>query len=475
MDQLDQLIQTLQSSPLTVLNNVPKTATSVVNRPLEESSTSIMPNPTPVFPETSNRKTVVIKPTLQKINLTRKGPPTHALPSIPTIETPITHPPPSTTLPPSDLPSNVPAINSNLESSGFSELLGQLENLSSLVQTKASASPTSSNPPNSLPTLSSTSSQAAKEGSTKSALLTSYFMETLSKTALQSNQAPAEAEVKDLLIHLGLSDLSPNSMNKNPESKSNAGDDAEEQEEEEEEDEIYICPGCNEPIKIGDTYISALDQRYHEMHLTCCVCNTVLKQMLFEDNGKIYCELHHLEKTLPKCAFCNEFIKDRCVNALGQSFHPEHFFCSQCGVPFNESGYRIFEGKAYCEADYMAFFAPICASCSKAIASSTINALNKTFHSECFVCTDCKKPFRNNLFFPLDQLPYCEFHFHKRNGTLCLACDKPILSKYMEALGKKWHLEHFVCQSCEVSLTKSPFKDISGKPYCVPCYNRFYV
>ena len=74
------------------------------------------------------------------------------------------------------------------------------------------------------------------------------------------------------------------------------------------------------------------------------------------------------------------------MNALGKTWHPEHFFCTLCGKHFGDEGFHEKDGKAYCREDYYEKFAPKCNRCKKAIMESFITALRYTWHPECFNC-----------------------------------------------------------------------------------------
>lgn len=74
------------------------------------------------------------------------------------------------------------------------------------------------------------------------------------------------------------------------------------------------------------------------------------------------------------------------MTALDKTWHPEHFFCTQCGKQFGEDGYHEKDGKPYCRADYFDLFAPKCGGCNTAITDNYISALNSQWHPDCFVC-----------------------------------------------------------------------------------------
>ena len=80
------------------------------------------------------------------------------------------------------------------------------------------------------------------------------------------------------------------------------------------------------------------------------------------------------------------FSFQKCVTALNATWHPEHFFCAQCGRPFGDDGFHEKDGKAFCRADYFEMFAPKCGGCARAIVDNYISALSRHWHPECFAC-----------------------------------------------------------------------------------------
>jgi paxillin len=201
--------------------------------------------------------------------------------------------------------------------------------------------------------------------------------------------------------------------------------------------------------------LSALGKKWHPHHLICSVCAKLLgDSTFFEEHSELYCEEHYYEKFTPKCAYCEKPVKDRCVNALGKAWHPEHFFCSQCGKPFGANGYLEHDNRAFCEDDYYALWGMKCHGCNRPLMSETTSALGKNWHPECFVCAKCKIPFPKGAFFPFEQMPYCELHYHEKKGTLCPQCNKPIVGRCITAMKKKWHPEHFNCSYCKNGLSQ---------------------
>lgn len=60
--------------------------------------------------------------------------------------------------------------------------------------------------------------------------------------------------------------------------------------------------------------------------------------------GKFYCIVLFTSKRRT----WNEFLLQKCVTALDLTWHPDHFFCAQCGRPFGDDGFHEKNGKAYC-------------------------------------------------------------------------------------------------------------------------------
>ncbi|XP_028941876.1 leupaxin-like, partial [Antrostomus carolinensis] len=139
------------------------------------------------------------------------------------------------------------------------------------------------------------------------------------------------------------------------------------------------------------------------------------------------------------CAACCKPIAGKVFTALGKTWHPEHFTCTQCGQelggqPFFERG-----GQAYCEEDYHQAFSPRCAYCAGPICEKVLTALDQTWHPEHFFCAYCGKVFGD------------------------------------DASGRKYHPEHFICAYCLGQLQKGTFRECGDKMYCQPCHDKLFL
>ncbi|KAI1900717.1 hypothetical protein AGOR_G00052770 [Albula goreensis] len=234
-----------------------------------------------------------------------------------------------------------------------------------------------------------------------------------------------------------------------------------------------VCGACNKPI--AGQVVTAMGRTWHPEHFVCTHCQEEIgSRNFFEREGQPYCEKDYHNLFSPRCYYCNGPILDKVVTALDRTWHPEHFFCAQCGAFFGPEGFHEKDGKAYCRKDYFDMFAPKCGGCARAILENYISALNSLWHPECFVCRECFTPFVNGSFFEHDGQPYCEVHYHERRGSLCSGCQKPITGRCITAMAKKFHPEHFVCAFCLKQLNKGTFKEQNDKPYCQSCFVKLF-
>ncbi|XP_014662272.1 PREDICTED: paxillin-like [Priapulus caudatus] len=221
--------------------------------------------------------------------------------------------------------------------------------------------------------------------------------------------------------------------------------------------------------------VTALGRTWHVDHFTCAHCRVPLgNSSFYEKENQPYCEEDYHELFSPKCKNCGKAITDSCVTALGETWHPEHFCCAECGGEFGDDGFHERDGRPYCRHDYFELFAAKCASCSDPITENYISALGTQWHPDCFVCMDCHTPFNGGSFFDHGGMPYCETHYHAKRGSLCAGCGKPITGRCITAMQKKFHPEHFVCAFCLRQLNKGTFKEQNGKPYCHTCHNKVF-
>lgn len=173
---------------------------------------------------------------------------------------------------------------------------------------------------------------------------------------------------------------------------------------------------------------------------------------------------------IPLCAHCSSQIRGPFITALGKNWCPDHFVCvnAQCRRPLADIGFVEEKGELYCEYCFEKYLAPTCDKCSTKVKGDCLNAIGKHFHPECFLCAYCGKLFGNNPFFLEDGLPYCETDWNELFTTKCFACGFPIEAgdRWVEALSNNYHSQCFNCTNCKKNLEGQSFYAKGGRPFC---------
>lgn len=225
------------------------------------------------------------------------------------------------------------------------------------------------------------------------------------------------------------------------------------------------CSSCTLPISgrivtaSGSTN-SSPKARFHPECFTCYHCSTALECVSFypePDNKRV--ERHQ-----------NEGIDPESIEA---SSDPLRF---------------------YCHLDYHEFFSPRCRSCKTPIEGEVIVAAGAEWHVGHFFCAECGDPFDSNTpFVERDNYAYCVRCHTKRTSSRCRQCKNQILDELtVEALGGKYHEQCFVCSECEGGFgeegrffvrhvqveptekekRKGITRKMEEKPVCGPCEER---
>ncbi|KAJ3049051.1 hypothetical protein HK097_009962, partial [Rhizophlyctis rosea] len=135
------------------------------------------------------------------------------------------------------------------------------------------------------------------------------------------------------------------------------------------------CSTCHQPVT-GNFIQTFTGKKFHPEHMCCTRCNrNLLHSTYFEKEESLFCEGCFHDLYSPKCEYCKDVIKDRIITALGKEFHPEHFFCAQCGKTLGVSEpFMEYQGMAYCEDDYKGLFAATCNKCGNPLVDDYVEA-----------------------------------------------------------------------------------------------------
>ncbi|KAF4631543.1 hypothetical protein G7Y89_g6581 [Cudoniella acicularis] len=123
-----------------------------------------------------------------------------------------------------------------------------------------------------------------------------------------------------------------------------------------------------------------------------------------DERLRFYCHLDWHESFAPKCKHCKTPIIGEHTIALGEHWHYGHFFCAECGDPF-EKGQTHIEKDGYawclnCQTKRTERRAPKCKKCKKPVIGQYVQALGGEWHNECFRCHECHDGFNDGCFYP---------------------------------------------------------------------------
>ncbi|XP_074403133.1 LIM and senescent cell antigen-like-containing domain protein 2 isoform X1 [Zonotrichia albicollis] len=244
--------------------------------------------------------------------------------------------------------------------------------------------------------------------------------------------------------------------------------------------QMLFAPCCGECGEfITGRVIKAMNNNWHPECFRCELCDVTLADLGFVKNaGRHLCRpCHNREKAkgLGKyiCQKCHLIIDEQPLMFRNDSYHPDHFNCTHCGKELTAEA-RELKGELYCLPCHDKMGIPICGACRRPIEGRVVNALGKQWHVEHFVCAKCEKPFLGHRHYEKKGLAYCETHYNQLFGDVCYNCSHVIEGDVVSALNKAWCVNCFSCSTCNVKLTlKNKFVEFDMKPVCKKCYEKF--
>ncbi|CAJ2513458.1 Uu.00g015770.m01.CDS01 [Anthostomella pinea] len=217
------------------------------------------------------------------------------------------------------------------------------------------------------------------------------------------------------------------------------------------------CHECRLPIEGRFVALGGASERFHPQCFSCYACGTGLEaleispepdsfrserldrirrraagevldeqpgQTMAEDGDerlRFYCHLDWHELFAPRCKHCKTPILGEHVVALGAHWHYGHFFCAECGDPF-ERGTTHIEKDGYawcvgCQTRRTERRAPKCKACRVAVIGQYVVALGGEWHDECFRCAGCRGGFDDGQIFPVE-----DYQGRGLSVVLCTGC-----------------------------------------------------
>ncbi|TPP62065.1 LIM and senescent cell antigen -containing domain protein 1 [Fasciola gigantica] len=300
-----------------------------------------------------------------------------------------------------------------------------------------------------------------------------------------------------------------------------------------------VCSHCKGPFKPEEDIVACKDKFFHQSCFVCAQCFRPLSHTEFyEYEGRRYCKYDFQMLFAPFCSKCGEFIMARVIKAMGRSWHPQCLVCDRCGTQLGSTGLQKIRGRPYCRSCFVEVAQhqmgqqicqacrcpispnelirfkgdpyhphhfqcalcdselgpdarerdgdlyclrcfdkmgiPICSACRRPIEGRIVWALGRTWHVEHFVCHHCELPFMGGRFYEWRGHAYCLTHYQSRIGNVCHICNKAVTGVLARFTNKAYCPIHFTCSTCDTQLNeKSKLYEIDLKPVCKDCYERF--
>ncbi|XP_075058905.1 four and a half LIM domains protein 5 isoform X2 [Mixophyes fleayi] len=237
-----------------------------------------------------------------------------------------------------------------------------------------------------------------------------------------------------------------------------------------------ICEGCKKHIECDSKDFAYKESHWHEACFKCvkCNCSLVEKPFAAKDELLLCIECYSNEYS-SKCFNCKTTIMpgSRKMEYKGGNWHETCFVCQSCQQPLGIQPFIPKLSSLFCVPCYEKQFATQCKSCKKAITTEGISFQDQPWHSECFVCTSCKRKLAGEKFTSKDEAPYCLDCFSNLYAEKCAACLKPITGqgggKYISFEDRQWHSDCFKCAKCTMSLVGQKFLTQHNDMYCPKC------
>jgi hypothetical protein len=235
---------------------------------------------------------------------------------------------------------------------------------------------------------------------------------------------------------------------------------------------VLTCHSCSESIT--GPYTSAGKLNFHNEHFACTTCAVSLSGKPYCDvGGKFYCEKDAREQ-MPRysCGQCDQSIEGPYVDAMGAQWHKECFVCTECCKPFSGNEFRKHNGKPYCEEHFKVLFSENCTKCSKELTAGqpVFEAADMKFHQACFTCHDGDHPIEEGAeFFNHEGHVWCDVHFKKLFAVQCRGCSKYIEGEFIKILDFNYHQKCWTCSGCDSALVAAETTHKDGDFLCRSC------
>ncbi|KAJ4173426.1 hypothetical protein NW754_012429 [Fusarium falciforme] len=181
-----------------------------------------------------------------------------------------------------------------------------------------------------------------------------------------------------------------------------------------------ICHECGFPIEGRFVALAGSNERFHPYCFSCYSCGTNLQAM----------------EISPEPDHVREQRLDRIRRRAAGEILPE-----EPGETMAEDGDERL--RFFCHLDWHELFAPRCKHCKTPILGEHIVALGAHWHYGHFFCAECGDPFEHGMTH-IEKDGYawcinCQTKRTERRAPRCRKCNIAVIGQYIQALGGEWH------------------------------------
>ncbi|XP_010901304.1 four and a half LIM domains protein 1b [Esox lucius] len=237
------------------------------------------------------------------------------------------------------------------------------------------------------------------------------------------------------------------------------------------------CTECHRPIGVDSKELQHKGRYWHSDCFRCFKCYKPLAKESFSvKDDRIMCGKCSSREDAPRCHACYKAILAGTENVeyKGTVWHEDCFTCYSCKRPIRSKSFLTKGTDIYCVPCHEKKFAKICVGCKQAITSGGVNYQDQPWHSDCFVCSSCRKPLAGTRFTSHEEKAFCVDCYKTTVAKKCNGCQKPITgfgkaTSVVNYEGSSWHEYCFNCKKCSLSLADKRFVAKGGDFFCPEC------